>query len=113
MLDEIKKTTLKIIYTKSLDYKLLPATGCWGGPNPQGEIICNFWVEQQSFPISETIELHDQYIGVPISSEIPQESIRELSVGIVIRPDIAKNIGQWLINNADKIMSLQKNLTPQ
>ena len=98
------KRTLEVKFEKSPDFKIVPATGAWGGPTPQGELLCNFYVEYTEIPESIKLEITDgssEEIG-KITTDV---LVRELQVGIVMRPDIAKSIGEWLIRNAEQIMS--------
>jgi hypothetical protein len=95
---------IKISHKKSDDFRYIPATGAYGGPNPQAEIICNFFVEYRKIP-EESKVIIDTKTG-KIKKELPRESesmIRELQVGIVMRPDIARSVGEWLIKEADKV----------
>lgn len=92
------KKEMKISFTKSRDYKLIPATGIWGGVSPNGEIIANFLVEELSLPdeLTITIENSKSKMDEFTSNKI----VRELQFGVVLRPDIAYACGDWLINKA-------------
>ncbi len=98
------QSEVKISYEKSKDFKFIPATGAFGGPNPQGEIICNFFIEHREFPKeskmlinSETGKVEEQIAGDPGSM------VRELQIGVIMKPDIARTIGKWLIGKADQL----------
>ncbi len=54
---ELKKKVTEIEFTKSKDFRTIAATGAWGGPNPQGEIVCNFYVDRQQFPDDLVVEI--------------------------------------------------------
>ena len=90
----------KIFYRRASDYKIIPATGASGGISPQGEIIFDFFVEKL-----ETDAVVIEQLEPGKIKELSREGdkiIRELQVGIVIRPDIAHSIGKFLINTANK-----------
>jgi hypothetical protein len=95
---------IKISFVKSKDFKFLPATGAWGGPNPQGEIVCNFFMEHRSYP--EELKVHLDSKTGKIKKEALSEGplIRELQVGIVMRPDIARAVGEWLVKQSDQVI---------
>ncbi len=106
-MDKKKEDTISVKYRRSNEFKYIPATGAFGGPSPQGEIICNFFVENQEYP--EDLKL----ILDPDTRKVIKESgptlsekiiIRELQIGLVMRPDIARIVGEWLIKEADKII---------
>jgi hypothetical protein len=88
------------IFEKIYNYRLLPATGAIGGATPTGEIIVDFFVERHSIPDKIIYE-----IGPSEKKEIKREGqrvIREIQVGIILRPEHAHLIGTWLIEKAIK-----------
>lgn len=90
---------IKIEFRKASDYRVIPATGVWGGRSPQGEIFFDITVEKKDTPTSITLEIEK---GKP-PKEIQREGeviIRESQIGIIVRPDIALSIGKWLIEKA-------------
>lgn len=93
------KEVIKIKFGKSNDYKMIPATGAWGGLSPNNEVVFDFFIEKHVDP--EFIELEIEN-GKKIGEKQKSESafIREAQVGIVLRPDIAYSIGKWLIEKA-------------
>lgn len=100
-------TTLDIEYQKATDYKLFPATGAWGGPTPQGEILCNFFVEHTAIPKSVTLTINKGVVQPGEASE-PSRIVRELQTAVIMRPDIAKSIGEWLIRKAEEVLTKSK-----
>ena len=90
---------IKFKYTKSSDFKTLPATGAWGGVTPHGDISINFFLEQPTIPNSATIKKKDN--SIEQDHDPPKaEFEREFQVGIVMRPDRALVVGNWLIERA-------------
>jgi hypothetical protein len=91
----------KIHLRKSRDYKIVPATGASGGVSPQGEIIIDFFLERLE---AESVTLEQEESGGEIK-ELKREGekiTRETQMGVVLRPDIAHNIGKFLISQAKK-----------
>ncbi len=87
-----------IFYEKNKDYRLLPVTGAFGGPTPSGDILAEFFVERRTAPDKVVME-----ISGGTTTEISKEGerhIRELLIGLLIRPDVAYSIGVWLIEKA-------------
>lgn len=90
--------TITIYYPKADYYRILPATGAFGGPTPSGDILAEFFVERKSAPEKMILEISEGKI-TELSRE-GEQHIRELQVGILIRPDVAHAIGVWLIEKA-------------
>jgi hypothetical protein len=102
---EIKKApAVKIKFEKSPDHKTHPVSGVWGGATPQGDIVCHFFVEHLA--IQDTMELaFDLASGKTIDKNPNDEKIyvREILTSLLVRPDIARSIGTWLISKADAV----------
>ena len=96
--------SFKIIFKKSKDHQMYPAAGAWGGPTPQGDILCNFFVEYQDTPDKLTLEF-EETAQTQKETQHREENIyiREITTSVLLRPDIAKAVGKWLIDNADRI----------
>jgi len=93
------KEVIKIKFRKSNDYKMIPATGAWGGLSPNNEVVFDFFIEKHVNPEFIELEIENgKKIGEKQKGE--RALIREAQVGIVLRPDIAYTIGKWLIEKA-------------
>ncbi len=102
-----KEKTISIEYNRANDFKLVPATGAFGGPNGQSEIVCNFFTEFSKYPEGDKFivdALTSKAELSPSQNTEAQTFIRELQVGVVMRPDIARSVGEWLIKTADKVI---------
>lgn len=100
----------KAKFKEGIGYRLVAATGAFGGPTPSGDLLCNFFLEYRSLP--EEINIHGdpqspKPIEVPIFQEGDPIFIRELQVGILLNPAVAKAIGEWLIKRAEEIMTMK------
>jgi hypothetical protein len=104
-MNNVKKNVVPIEYKRGPDFRLVPATGAYGGLSPNGEIICNFFIEYMSYPQKLSLAIEIGKIPEQIEGEeVNLKSIRELQTAIVMRPDIAKSVGEWLIREADKAL---------
>ena len=107
MAEETKKPERKVRvkFSHSRDYRQVPATGVYGGPNASGQLVCNFFIENREIPekIDITIKSTGQVEEVPAFTE-PSLFIRELQVGIVLAPHAAKSIGEWMIQKANELL---------
>ncbi len=95
---------IKIIFKKAPDYRIIPATGAWGGVNPQGEIVFDLFVEKLEIPESIRIKVEPGRPPTEIARE-GQVHVRESQIGVVVRPDIARSLGEWLIQKANEAAS--------
>ena len=91
---------IKVRYEYSGEYKKIPVTGVWGGISPNAEIIANFFVEFQKKPKQFEIQIDNAGNVIEQPSEDEKIFIRELLIGLVMRPDIARSIGEFLISHA-------------
>lgn len=102
---DIKKApAVKIKFKKSSEHNTLPVSGVWGGATPQGDIMCHIFVEHLQLPDIMELEI-DVPSGTTIEKTKREEKtyLREILTSLVIRPDIAKSIGAWLISKAEAI----------
>jgi hypothetical protein len=91
-------TDITIKFIKSNDHKTFTASGAWGGLNPQGEIVCHFYVESQSFP--DKINFVEENGKLVENFQRNNLYNREIQHTLVIRPEIAHSIGSWLITKS-------------
>jgi hypothetical protein len=98
---------IKIKFTKARDYKIIPATGAWGGISPQGEVVFDFYVEKLESPETLRIKVEPNR-PVEELERLGEVPVREAQIGVVLRPDIAHSIGQWLIEKAKEAGFIEK-----
>lgn len=97
-----------IIFSRAGGYRRIPATGAWGGVSPQGEIVFDFYVEQLQNPERMEVKIRKGKIIGKERYPHPQPIIRESQVGIVLRPETAKSVGEFLIKYADQALGVSK-----
>lgn len=104
---------IKIDYIFSEGYNPTYVNGAFGGLNPHGEIIINFFFERNALPKSQTYAIkEDGTLGDLIQKEDTRTIVRFVSNGITLNYDSAKAIHEWL---GDRIKDLENklNLKPE
>lgn len=92
--------SIDIVYRKSDDYRLYPATGARGGVQVQNNMKMDFIVEYNSDPNSETFSVEeDGSLGEKIDDDHEPTIIREKLVGISMRQDRALSVASWIISS--------------
>ena len=109
MSESTKERTLKsvkFIFDKSDDYKLIYVNGVHGGVSPRGDLVCNFFYEYADTPAAEVMPLLE---GVPQTDKIsridrekhdPTEIVmrRDLRVGLIIPLHQVSNVANWMLS---------------
>jgi hypothetical protein len=99
MTEEIKKVMARFI--KSPLYSVLPATSTWGIFTTDGNLLCNFVIEHTEIPTEIEYEVDSSGIldeKTRFFKNKPSDVEKLLQVGIVMSPQTALEIGQWLID---------------
>ena len=106
--------TIKYVYTKSDDHKVIYVNGVHGGVTMQGEIAFDLFLEQRDATDFEVHKIdEDGTLGPRIKSEPKTKSeeqgqivlIREEKVGIVMSRDAAENIAKWILAKVERLDS--------
>lgn len=91
---------IKFKYVFDKDYNPVYCNGAYGGINPQGDIVANFYFERSPIPNHVIHDINDDgtLSGVVSSdpSEVEQYMIRYVNGGIILNIDSAKSIHEWL-----------------
>lgn len=93
----------KLNFKYYIDYEYEPkyVNGVYGGINPQGEIIANFYLERVPIPYEEEVALNDELVveGDPVIVEPDDFKIRRaIQTGIIMSKDNALVFYHWLKN---------------
>lgn len=91
---------IKIYFSKTKDYKVIPVTGVWGGVAPGGDIFFDLFIDRKDNPEYIELKINDQNRTEEVMREGEEKIIREYQIGIILRPDNALTIGKWLIDKA-------------
>ncbi len=107
-----EKSTVKIVYKYSDDYKNSYVTGLYGGLTPRGQIKMDFFVEYFETIDEENFEiLPDGTLGNKQNEENKRAIIREKVTGILIDIENANTFVDWLNGKIKEHQKLVSNLT--
>ncbi len=108
----LKKDKMKFKYIFDDDYNPKYANGAYGGLTPRGEIVVNFFFERTALPKSQTHEITEKGIlGDEIDSDpkdLKRSIIRYVDTGIIVNPETAKIIIDWLQKKVETLEKLKK-----
>ena len=91
------KVQFKYIFPDS--YNPVYANGVYGGISPQGEIVINFFHERQALLYSQTNKVSGGIIAQELNRDPKSDMpvfVRFITAGVVMSPDSAKKIYDWL-----------------
>lgn len=94
-----KRESVTVRFQRHSDFRLVPATGAWGGLSPNGEIVVSFFVEHRLEPESLALEVSEDG-SARETGRAEEPLVREVQVGLVLRPDVAHSIGRLLCEKA-------------
>jgi hypothetical protein len=91
---------IHIKYIRTENCPVLPVSGAVGGLTPTGDVSMMLFQETLDEP---TVMIRDQLTKKEVPAEMPKNvsSTRLIQAIAVIRADVAKTIGEWLIKNAE------------
>jgi hypothetical protein len=104
---------IKVKLKKDNEYRIIPASGVWGGVTPHGMVYFDVVLEKPEAPELTTINV-DEATGQRVETvQEPKEPYVEriLMAGVIVRPEISRAIGNWLIEKADEAEMLGKSET--
>jgi hypothetical protein len=106
------KRSLTFIFEKAPDFRLMRADGIWGGITPRGDLEINFFLDTNSLPAEATYELTPKNtLGKEQSRKLAYEKgkvLRLVNCGIVVSPNVAKSIVDWLNEKLDALAKLEE-----
>ena len=92
--------------------------GAWGGPSPDGTMHAWLYVDVPEFPSHETVSLDAETGNVTGRSATMEQHAGEVvahrifQCGLVMSPEKARAIGQWLCNHAEELDTRLKGREP-
>lgn len=101
---------IKLKYEKNRDYRIIPISGAFGSINPQGMVVCDLYLERLPAPPEITLSI-DEEAGTMTETKIEKYSqpiIRELSFGMVMTPEVAKALGEWLLKKHEEYIKISE-----
>lgn len=95
-----EKKTIEIIFRKSPNYSVVAAHGVWGGIGPSGDITAQIFTDIREIPESITLDLSDLPNVRETDRKIREEYKREIQTVLIFRPEVAYQVGKWLLDRA-------------
>jgi hypothetical protein len=92
-------------YVKTSDFRVVWVDGAIGGPTAQGHVHVALYAERPAIPRRQVFKI-DQDTST-LGPLIPEKTItrmayvREMSCDLMMTPDVARKVGEWLIQQAD------------
>lgn len=96
------KKRISVVTEKNKSISTFPVTGAWGGLTPDGgNVVAHFYVEYSSIPNSIEVDYEEgQPFNPNLGNQIKRGDItREIQTNLVMTPEQAVRIGEWLKNH--------------
>lgn len=94
---------VKFVFRKSEGYQIHYVNGAFGGITPRGDVLYHLFFEHRDLPGEEELTLEEGKLK-PQEKDLPDlEIIRDLKVGIIMTPEQAENLANWLLIRVDEI----------
>jgi hypothetical protein len=103
MSDSAEPQTLTVAFSLSPARQVIAATGAYGGPSPDGAaIITHFFVEHGTIPTALRYPVNEDGTVNAMGEErlARSEITREVLVSLVLAPEVAERVAQFLIEKA-------------
>jgi hypothetical protein len=104
------KDKIKFHYIKANHFRVVHVDGVFGGLSPSGDIFASLFSQRPPIPtltvqpIKENGELGDEIISERASKD---GIVREMEVGLAIRPEVAQKLIGWLQEKVDQYNKLK------
>jgi hypothetical protein len=99
---------ITFVYENADEAPTYAATGAHGGPSPDGaSVVANLYVERGSIPhhISHQIDERGEVNLSEVSGQVTRgEVTRDVQASLVMTPEHAMQLGQWLQQSAQQAM---------
>jgi len=99
---------ITFVYEDADEVRTIAATGAHGGPTPDGaSVVANLYVERASIPhhVSHQIDERGEVDLSETSSQVSRgEVTREVQASLVMTPEHALQLAQWLQENAQQAL---------
>ncbi|KAF5416462.1 MAG: hypothetical protein C5S48_02780 [Candidatus Methanogaster sp.] len=94
---------VKFVFKKSEEYQIHYVNGAFGGITPRGDVLYHLFFEYRDLPGEEELALEEGKLK-PQEKDLPDlEIIRDLKVGIIMTPEQAENLANWLLIRVGEI----------
>ena len=105
-----EKDKVKFHYIKANGFRVVHMDGVFGGLSPTGDIFMSIFSQRPPIPqitvqpVKENGELGDELVS---ERTVKEGLVREIEVGIAVRPEIAETLIKWLQEKVDTYKSLR------
>ena len=100
---ELRKK-VKFVFKKSEGYQIHYVNGAFGGITPRGDVLYHLFFEHRDLPTEEEMTIEEDKKLKPQEKDLADiEIIRDLKVGIIMTPEQAENLANWLLSRVDEI----------
>lgn len=96
------ESTIRLVQTKSSDYRVVPATGVWGGVTPGGILRMDFFVDSIRPEESSVLPLQPDGKIRMADAAIGRYLERETQVGIAMSLETAERVANWLLGRVNQ-----------
>lgn len=104
------KDKVKFHYIKAGYFRVVHMDGVFGGLSPTGDIFMSIFSQRPPIPqVTVQPVKEDGELGEEIIAErtVKDGLVREIEVGIAVRPEIAETLIKWLQEKVDQYKSLK------
>lgn len=96
-------------FTRDEGYRFAAVNGVWGGPTPRGDIRVDFFYEHQPVPELVAQAIPDGRPGPELERRPdPKQFERTVVFGMMLTPEQAVSIGEWLMEKGKLARVLRK-----
>lgn len=94
--------TVRFVYNSGLDFRRVSVSGVIGGMTPHGLLLANLFFEKHQLPHEQMGTVHEngRLELHPVVTPVPTIE-RELEVGLLMTPEVALAVANWLKETAD------------
>ena len=93
---------VKFIFRKSEGYQIHYVNGAFGGLTPRGDILYHLFFEHRDLPGEEEMTIEEGKLK-PQEDLADLEMVRDLKVGIIMTPEQAESLANWLLSRVGEI----------
>lgn len=103
------KDKINFHYIKSNNFRVVHADGVFGGLTPSGDIFASIFSQRPAIPNLTVNQIKENgELGPEIERVSKDGIIRELEVGLAMRPETAEQLIKWLQERVTEFRKLQE-----
>lgn len=102
-------TKVRFIYKKPDEHQTHFVNGAYGAINLRGDFEFNLFYEHRDMPEEELMSVEDGKLKPEVQNITDVTIIRDIKVGIIMTPQQAETLGNWLLNTIDEFKKKTEN----